>query len=136
MSLRAFLPDVEGLPWGSSVPIARDQILITIDGVKDLIGSGVDYRCRYELVGFTDDGKPRYQCIYLREGEPEAVLVSTRFGPYGPEARLFNIWPGLFKHHHEFGDGNALTFDEAYNIVFDVPGSDKDASRGRKRKAN
>jgi len=118
------------------VPIARDQILITIDGVKDLIGSGVDFRCRYELVGFTDDGKPRYQCVYLRKGEPEAVLVSTRFGPYGPEARLFNIWPGLFKHHHEFGDGRPLTFDGEYNIAFDAPCGGDGVSRGRIRQNN
>ncbi len=118
------------------MPIARDQILITIDGVKDLIGSGTGFRCRYELVGFTDDGKPRYQCVYLREGEPEAVLVSTRFGPYGPEARLFNIWPGLFKHHHEFGDGHALTFDGQYNIAFDAPGRSDGVPSGRNRQDN
>ena len=118
------------------MPIARDQILITIDGVKDLIGSGVDFRCRYELVGFTDDGKPRYQCVYLREGEPEAVLVSTRFGPYGPEARLFNIWPGLFKHHHEFGDGRALCFDGEYSIAFDAQGGSDGIPRGQKRQNN
>ena len=51
------------------MPIARNQILITIDGVKDLSEKGIAFRCRYELVGFTDDGKPRYQCIYLRAGE-------------------------------------------------------------------
>ena len=93
------------------MPIARDQILITIDGVKDLIGSGVDFRCRYELVEFTDDGKPRYQCV-----------VSTRFGPYGPEPRLFNIWPGLFKHHHEFGDGRPLCFDREFAIPHEASG--------------
>ena len=74
------------------MPIARNQILITLDGVKDLQKKGIAFRCRYELVGFTDDGKPRYQCIYLREGEPEAILVSTRITPLGPEARYFNIW--------------------------------------------
>ncbi len=57
------------------MPIARNQILITIDGVKDLQERGIAFRCRYELVGFTNDGKPRYQCIYLRKGEPEAILA-------------------------------------------------------------
>ena len=115
------------------MPIARDQILITIDGVKDLIASGVAFRCRYELVGFTDDGKPRYQCIYLRDREPEAILVSTRITPYGPEPRYFNIWPGLFKHHLEFGDGRPLCIDGDYNIAFDeLSGSDAVRS-GRKR---
>lgn len=101
------------------MPIARHQILITIDGVKDLIQSDVEFRCRYELVEFTDDGKPRYQCVYLRESEPEAVLVSTRFGPHGPDARLFNIWPGLFKHHLEFGDGRDLRFGADYAITLE-----------------
>ena len=40
------------------MPIARNQILITIDGVKDLSEKGIAFRCRYELVGFTDDGRP------------------------------------------------------------------------------
>ena len=118
------------------MPIARDQILITIDGVKDLIGSGVDFRCRYELVEFTDDGKPRYQCVYLRAGEPEAILVSTRFGPHGPEPRLFNIWPGLFKHHREFGDGRALCFDLDYAIAFDAVSGGDDLRSGRQRPDN
>ena len=118
------------------MPIAKDQILITIDGVKDLMRSGVEFHCRYELVGFTDDGKPRYQCVYLRQGEPEAILVSTRFGPYGPEPRYFNIWPGLFKHHFEFGDGRALAFDGDYNIAFDDAGRGDDLPPRRKRSGN
>ena len=115
------------------MPIARHQILITIDGVKDLIKDAVSFRCRYELVGFTDDGKPRYQCVYLREGEPEAILVSTRITPYGPEPRYFNIWPGLFRHHIEFGDGRALCFDGDYNIAFDGGGgSDGLRAKGKR----
>ena len=105
------------------MPITKDQILITIDGVKDLIASGTNFRCRYELVGFT-------------EGQPEAVLVSTRFGPYGPEARLFNIWPGLFKHHHEFGDGRALTIGSDYHIAFDTPGGGDGVHRSGRRQNN
>ena len=109
------------------MPIARNQILITIDGVKDLFEKGVAFRCRYELVGFTDDGKPRYQCIYLRIGEPEAILVSTRITPHGPELmfkepRYFNIWPGLFKHHLEFGDGRNLCFGPDYSITLEECG--------------
>ncbi len=104
------------------MPIARNQILITIDGVKDLSEKGIAFRCRYELVGFTDDGKPRYQCIYMREGEPEAILVSTRIAPHGPEPRYFNIWPGLFKHHLEFGDGRDLRFSPDYELTLEERG--------------
>ncbi|GFE67280.1 hypothetical protein [Litoreibacter roseus] len=114
------------------MPIKKHQLLITIDGVKDLIASERAFRCRYERVGVTDDGKPRYQCVYLCEGEPESVLVSTRFGPHGPEARLFNIWPGLFKHHREFGDGRPLCFDRDYDITFDADGRGDDLPERRK----
>ena len=85
------------------MPIARNQILITLDGVKDL-------------------QKREVACIYLREGEPEAILVSTRITPLGPEARYFNIWPGLFKHHLEFGDGRDLRFGADYNITLEGNG--------------
>ena len=47
------------------MPIARNQILITIDGVKDLQEEDIAFRCRYELVGFTDDGKPRSSRVIL-----------------------------------------------------------------------
>ncbi len=115
------------------MPIARHQILITIDGVKDLIKQGVAFRCRYELVGFTDDGKPRYQCIYLRAGAPESILVSTRITPYGAEPRYFNIWPGLFKHHLDFGDGRPLCFDGEFHIAFDdAGGRDGVRSKGKR----
>ena len=45
--------------------------------------------------------------------------MSTRITPLGPEARYFNIWPGLFKHHLDFGDGRDLRFDADYGIAFE-----------------
>jgi len=104
------------------MPIARHQILITLEGVKDLQSKGIKFSCRYELVGFTDDGKPRYQCIYLQTDEPESILVSTRITPQGAEARYFNIWPGLFKHHLEFGDGRDMRFGADYAITLESNG--------------
>lgn len=91
--------------------------LITIDGVKDWIAKGTLFQCIYDLVGFTEDGKPRYRCIYVLADSSESfVLVTTRVGKHGAEVRLFNIWPGLFKHHHEFGDGRSLCFDGEFDL--------------------
>lgn len=94
---------------------------ITIDGVKDLIEQKVPFRCVYDLVGFTQDGKPRYRCVYvLKENSEAFALVATRIGKRGAEVRLFNIWPGLFKHHHEFGDGKPLCFDAEFRLKVEV----------------
>ena len=91
--------------------------LVTIEGVKSWMSKGTPYRCVYEPVEFTGDGKPRYRCIYLKgESAKPFVLVTTRVGEQGAEVRLFNIWPGLFKHHHEFGDGRKLCFDREFSL--------------------
>ncbi|KEJ96868.1 hypothetical protein SAMN05444149_1049 [Pseudosulfitobacter pseudonitzschiae] len=92
--------------------------LITIDGVKDWLAKGIRFHCDYDLIGFTQDGKPRYRCIYvLPDADKPFVLVTTRIGKHGPEVRLFNIWPGLFKHHHEFGDGRMICFDGSFGLA-------------------
>ena len=95
----------------------RNLSLITIDGVKDLTARGVSFQCNYDLAGFTEDGKPQYRCIYMPSDDPNwFVLVATRVGKHGPDVRLFNIWPGLFKHHHEFGDGRSLCFNGKFGL--------------------
>ena len=95
----------------------KNLSLITIDGVKDLIAGGVSFQCHYDLAGFTEDSKPRYRCIYMPSDDLDwFVLVATRVGKHGPDVRLFNIWPGLFKHHHAFGDGRSLCFDGRFGL--------------------
>ena len=92
--------------------------LITIDGVKDWIAKGIGFQCSYDLVGYTADRKPRYRCIYVLNESSEAfVLVTTRVGKHGADVRLFNIWPGLFRHHDEFGDGRRLCFDREFGLT-------------------
>lgn len=91
--------------------------LVTIDGVKAWSAQGIVFQCHYDLIGFTGDGKPQYRCVYMKgEEDKPFVLVATRVGEEGPDVRLFNIWPGLFKHHHEFGDGRRLCFDKDFDI--------------------
>lgn len=92
------------------MPIARHLSLITLDGVKDLIAREAEFTCRYELIGVTGDGKPRYQCIYSI-GDEELVLVATKVQKHGPEVRKFAIWPGLVNHHNAYGDGAPVSID-------------------------
>lgn len=113
------------------MPIKRQYQLITIRGVKALMADGARFQCRYDLVELSD-GKPRYQCIYL-VGDKESILISDRVSEQGVEPRLFNFWPGLFKHHFEFGDGTDLTIGRDFIITTgELRGRDDIPSR-RKR---
>ena len=113
------------------MPIKRKYQLITIKGVRALMERGSDYQCRYDLVEFTD-GKPRYQCIYLVDGK-ESILISDRTSERGVEPRLFNFWPGLFKHHFEFGDGSDLCVGSDYILTTGGIRGCNDVPKGRKR---
>ena len=113
------------------MPIKRQYKLITIKGVRALMAGSVRFQCRYDLIELIN-GKPRYQCIYLVDGK-ESILISDRVSENGVEPRLFNVWPGLFKHHFEFGDGTDLAFDRDFIITTgELRGCD-DVPRGRKR---
>ncbi len=113
------------------MPIKRKYQLITIKGVKALMAEGSRFQCRYDLVEL-NDGKPRYQCIYLVDGR-ESILISDRVSEHGIEARLFNIWPGLFKHHFEFGDGTDLAFGKDFIITTGGLRGLDEVPKGRKR---
>lgn len=102
------------------MPIKRRYSLITIEGVKELIQSGQEFRCRYDLVGHSKDGKPTYNCVYIAPDGSESILISTRATVAGVEARKFNIWTGLFAHHFEFGDGTELSFNKDYLVRTDT----------------
>lgn len=116
---------------GRHMPIKRKYQLITIKGVKALMTDGPRFQCRYDMVELID-GKPRYQCIYL-VGDKESILISDRVSENGVEPRLFNVWPGLFKHHFEFGDGTNLSFDRDFIITTGELRGRDDVPRGRKR---
>lgn len=110
------------------MPIERHLSLITLDGVKDLIARDVSFRCRYELVGGTGDGKPRYRCIYT-VGDEELVLVVTKVRKHGPEIKLFALWPGLVNHHVAFGDGAPVRIDLD---IRNAPENETEGARQRK----
>ena len=108
------------------MPIKKTYSLITIEGVKELIQAGQDFRSRYDLVGHAKDGRPVYNCVYLAPDGAESILIGTRATVGGVEARKFNIWPGLFAHHFEFGDGTELSFDKDFLVsTGDVQGLDE-----------
>lgn len=83
---------------------------ITLDVVKEWIRDGIAFSCRYDLVGATGDGKPRYRCVYT-VGEEESLLVAAKVGRDGPTVREFALWPGLVNHHTAYGDGHPVSLD-------------------------
>lgn len=97
------------------MPIRRNQALITIDGVRDLLNGGRKFEIRYDLVERNDAGRPVYNCIYIFDGH-EHVLISTRTTPTGIKERKLAIYPGLLNHHVEFGGGRDLVFHPDWTI--------------------
>ena len=105
--------------------IERHQTLITLGIVKDLVQDQLPFRCRYDLVELGPNDKPRYSCVYL-VGEDEKILISERATVRGVEPRLFILWPGLFGHHKNYGDGTELVFFPDHTIAtakFDQQGN-------------
>jgi hypothetical protein len=113
------------------MPIKRQYQLITIKGVRALMSGSSKFLCRYDLVELID-GKPRYQCIYIVNGK-ESILISDRVSENGVEPRLFNFWPGLFKHHFEFGDEADLTIGRDFIITTGERRGRNDVPSRRKR---
>ena len=86
----------------------RRKGLILLSDVRELIAQGTPFDVRYDLVGGGDYEHPRYQCTYVVTEDGETVdytLVRQQPGPYGAKAREFLLWPGLVRHHREFGGG-------------------------------
>ena len=113
------------------MPTKRKYQLITIKAIKALMETGADFQCRYDLIELAN-GKPRYQCIYIT-GDKESILIADRVSENGVEPRLFSLWPGLLKHHFEFGDGTDLTIDRNYIITTGGLRGRDDVPKGRKR---
>lgn len=108
------------------MPIKKSYSLITIEGVKELIQTGEDFRCRYDLVGYAKDGRPTYNCVYIAADGSESILIGTRATVGGVQPRNFNIWSGLFAHHFEYGDGTELSFNSEYLVrTGDVQGQNE-----------
>ncbi len=94
--------------------------MITAVGVSELQHNGTKYEIRYELVELTEQEEPKYIAVYTIDGwDNEAVYISTNFRTGGPKARLFSIWPGIVKHHRQFGNGKTIRLDVQQDVVSD-----------------
>jgi hypothetical protein len=96
--------------------LKRHHVLITVEGVRERMVKNQTFTCRYDLVGFANDGRPRYICVYLFEGK-EHILISSKVTAAGIKPKILAVWPGLFKHHFEFGDGTKICFSSDYTIT-------------------
>lgn len=92
--------------------------ILTIKGLQSWIDDDIDFSSQYDQFGFTVDGRPRYRCIYLRDAtKTHYILVDQGPTENAFNVRLLHIWPGLFRHHQEFGDGRKLCFDRDYRLT-------------------
>ena len=90
--------------------------VISIDGVTELQKANAKFQCRYDYHDLGRSNSPRYTCTYLLQGGAEEVLISMRFAEGGVRARLFALWPGLFKHHRKYGDGSQIVIHDDNRI--------------------
>ncbi len=103
------------------MPSKRYSNLIFIRHVKGLIAREAKFQTRYDLVGFAVNGTPQYTCNYIYRDENglllDEPLGSERQSRRGQERRRLGLWPGLLKHHFEWGDGSAITIDSNFIIT-------------------
>lgn len=112
------------------MPIRRNQALITIDGVRELLNGAEEFEVRYDLVERGESGKPIYNCVYIFDGR-EHILISTRTTPTGIKERKLSIYPGLLNHHVEFGGGRDLVFHPDWTISVNGVRGRNDLLEGR-----
>lgn len=95
----------------------RAEGVISIYDVAKLLKENAKFHCRYDYYDLGRSNSPRYTCTYIREDGSEAVLISVRYaGGGGVNKRLFSLWPGLYKHHREYGDGSEIVVHEDNTI--------------------
>ena len=123
------------------VAVTGRRGLIKLEGVKELIARKTPFEVRYEPADDAMDGlhgTPKYHCIYrfAEEGAgfDEYVLVSTRFGPGGPEPRALSLWPGLLRHHVSLHPERDLCLSGDWSLRVLEPKGAR-TPKGRRRKA-
>lgn len=98
----------------------RQYTVVTIEMVRGLKEDQVPFTCRYEFIGLASLGRPKYHCIYSSPSYVGA-LCKSKISRAGAEPREFDLWPGLIKHHQEFGDGRILCVKSDYTIESITP---------------
>lgn len=119
------------------MPIRKHSNLIFVHEVRELIDKKVKFKCRYDLVGFSTDGCPRYTCIYFhnKDGEDrEEILTTEKQTKRGTDAKVLQLWPGLIKHHRKWGDGSTLCIGPDDIITTNDLRGRNDVPVGRKSK--
>lgn len=94
----------------------RAKGVISIDGVAKLQKENAKFHCRYDFYDLGRSNSPRYTCTYILPDGTEEVLISMRFSEGGVHERLFALWPGLFKHHRQYGDGTHIVVHDDNRI--------------------
>ncbi|MCF6433161.1 MULTISPECIES: hypothetical protein [unclassified Leisingera] len=90
----------------------RAEGVISINDVAKLLKENAKFHCRYDYYDLGRSNSPRYTCTYILEDGAEEALISVRYAGGGVNKRLFSLWPGLYKHHREYGDGSELVVHE------------------------
>lgn len=86
-------------------PASAPRAFITTEEVRRRRATGERLTVRYEPVPWRRGGTPSFIAVYTLEDGSERAFTVMRVRRQGVEPKLFSIWPGLWSHHVEFGDG-------------------------------
>ena len=85
---------------------APTQGFITATEVRRLKDLGEPFRVRYETLPWTD--RPTFLAVYTLADGAERAFVTTRVSHRGIKPKVLALWPGVWSHHREYGDGEPL----------------------------
>jgi len=90
--------------------------VISINDVVKLQKENAKFHCRYDFYDLGRSNSPRYSCTYILADGSEEALISMRIAEGEVRERLFALWPGLFKHHRQYGDGTQIVVHDDNRI--------------------
>ena len=90
------VPDAPKLP----------ETFINSEEVRRRQKAGERLRVRYEPLPWT--GRPAFAAVYTLEDGSERTFVSMRIRNRRFEPKALALWPGVWSHHVEYGDGGPI----------------------------
>lgn len=85
---------------------APPRAFINAADIRRLKELGEPFRVRYEPQPWT--GQPTFVAIYTLKDGTERAYVKMLVSKSGVAPKALTLWPGVWRHHREYGDGEPL----------------------------
>ena len=85
---------------------APPRLFINAMEVRRLKEIGEPFRVRYDPLPWSD--RPTFTAVYTLQDGTERAYVKMRVSQRGVAPKALTLWPGVWSHHREYGDGEPL----------------------------